>query len=61
MRKRKPKMVNHSIGKVRKLQSVFTHQGVLQGRKKLHCATPFLIARNLSAFRFYCDLTFADL
>ena len=28
MRKRKPKMLNHRIGKVKKLQSVFTHQGV---------------------------------
>ena len=60
MRKRKPKMVNHSIGKVRKLQSVFTYQGVPQGRKKLHCGTPFLMVRNLSDFRFYSVFTLIE-
>lgn len=61
MRKRKPKMLNHRIGKVRKLQSVFTHQGVLQGRKKLHCGTPFLMARNLSYLEFCGGYTLKDL
>ena len=60
MRKRKPKMLNHRIGKVKKIQSVFTHQGVTQGRKKLHCGTPFLMVRNLSDFRFYSVFTLIE-
>ena len=60
MRKRKPKMLNHRIGKVKKLQSVFTHQGVPQRSKKLHCGTPFLMVRNLSDFRFYSVFTLIE-
>lgn len=37
------------------------HQGVPQGRKKLHCGTPFLMARNLSDYRFCCLFALADL
>ncbi len=49
MRKRKSRLLNHRIEKI---MGNFTHQGVLQGRLKLHCGTPFLMMRNLSDFGF---------
>ena len=38
-----------------KIKSDYTYQGVPQGRKKLHCGTPFLMVRNLSDFSFCCN------
>ena len=38
-----------------------THQGVPQGRKNLHCGTPFLMVRNLSDYGFYCPFALTDL
>ncbi len=49
MRKRKLRLLNHRIEKI---MGNFTHQGVLQGRLKLHCGTSFLMVRNLSNYRF---------
>ena len=43
------------ICKKRKIRNGYTHQGVLQGRLKLTCGTPFLLVRNLSDFRCYCS------
>jgi hypothetical protein len=39
----------------------FTHQGVLQGRIKLTCGTPFLMVRNLSDFGFCGGFALEDL
>ena len=44
-----------------KIKSDYTYQGVPQGRKKLHCGTPFLMVRNLSDFSFCCSLSVAYL
>lgn len=38
----------------KKIMDDFTHHGVLQGRLKLTCGTPFLMVQNLSDFGFYC-------
>lgn len=35
------------ICKKRKIRNGYTHQGVLQGRLKLTCGTPFLLYRKL--------------
>lgn len=45
------------ICKKRKIRNGYTHQGVLQGRLKLTCGTPFLLVRNLFNFRCYCSFT----
>ena len=57
MGKRKLKISLHRI----RITDCFTHQGVPQGRKKLHCGTPFLMVRNLSDFSFCCSLSVAYL
>ena len=44
-----------------KIKNNCTHRGVPQGRKKLHCGTPFLMVRNLSDFSFCCSLSVAYL
>ena len=44
-----------------KSQIYCIHQGVPQGRKKLHCGTPFLMVRNLSDFGFCYGLSIAYL
>ena len=44
-----------------KIKSDYTYQGVPQGRKKLHCGTPFLMVRNLSDFGFCYRLSVAYL
>ena len=51
----------HKIKKALNLTVFYTHQGVSQGRRKLHCGTPFLMVRNLSDFEFFCRFAFADL
>lgn len=51
----------HKIKKALNLTVFYTHQGVSQGRRKLHCGTPFLMVRNLSDFGFCCRLSVAYL
>ncbi len=51
----------HKIKKVLNLTVFYTHQGVPQGRRKLHCGTPFLMVQNLSDFEFFCCFAFTDL
>lgn len=41
-------MYGRKTREIYKYISYCTPQGVPQGRKKLHCGTPFLIVRNLS-------------
>ena len=50
-----------SIYRQQKIKNDCTCQGVLQGRTKLRCGTPFLLVRNLSDFGFYYSLSVAYL
>ena len=50
-----------SIYRQQKIKNDCTCQGVLQGRTKLRCGTPFLLVRNLSDFRCYCCFAYTSL
>ena len=58
MIRKKQKLYTHQR---QKIKNNCTHKGVPQGRKKLHCGTPFLMVRNLSDFGFCYGLSIAYL
>ena len=58
--KMKRKLHKWRIKEINKIYGMLYTSRCIAMEKKLHCGTPFLIMRNLSAFRLYCEFTFAD-